>query len=174
MTRRSVFLSLALISASAVSLRAQYVIGARDSLTARVDTVFRTFDRVDSPGCAVGVYRDGRILYARGYGMANLELGVPNTPRTAFDIGSVSKEFTATAVLLLAQEGKLSLSDDVRKYFPELPAYANGVTIRHLLNHTTGIRDYFTLMNAAGRSFDGVAAGLMLRVLTVGTPPLSA
>ena len=97
-------------------------------MTARVDTVFRTFDRVDSPGCAGGVYRDGRILYARGYGMANLELGVPNTPRTVFDIGSISKEFAATAVLLLAHEGKASLGDDVRKYFPELPAYASGAT----------------------------------------------
>lgn len=172
MTRRSVFLSLALISASPVSLHAQYVIGARDSLTARVDTVFRTFDRVDSPGCAVGVYRDGRILYARGYGMANLELGVPNTPRTVFDIGSISKEFTATAVVLLAQEGKLSLSDDVRKYFPELPAYANGVTIRHLLNHTSGIRDYFTLMNAGGRSLEGVGDTLdFLRLITRSTEP---
>lgn len=80
----------------------------------------------------------------------------------------------ARSVLLLAQEGKLSLSDDVPKYFPELPTHANGVTIRHLMNHTSGLRDYLTLMNVAGRSFDGVAAGLMLRVLTVGTPPLSA
>jgi CubicO group peptidase (beta-lactamase class C family) len=137
--------------------RAQYVIGARDTLASRVDAVFRTFDRVDSPGCSVGVYRDGKILYARGYGMANLELGAPNTPRTVFDIGSVSKEFTATAILLLAQDGKLSLEDDIRRYFPEMPAYASGVTIRNMLNHTSGIRDYLTLMNVAGRSSDGVA-----------------
>ena len=106
---------------------AQYVIGTRDSLSSRVDMVFRAFDRVDSPGCAVGVYRYGRVLYARGYGMANLELGVPNTPRTVFDVGSISKEFTATAILLLAQEGKLSLNDDVRRYFPEMPAYVETV-----------------------------------------------
>jgi CubicO group peptidase (beta-lactamase class C family) len=172
MTNRTAILSLVLIWASPLSVRAQYVIGVRDTLTARVDAVFRTFDRVDSPGCAVGVYRDGRILYARGYGMANLELGVPNTPRTVFDIGSISKEFAATAVLLLAQEGKLSLSDDVRKYFPEMPAYASGVTIRHLLNHTSGIRDYLTLMNVAGRSFDGVADTLdFLRLITRSTEP---
>ena len=170
MTRRTAFLSLALISASPVSLRGQYVIGARDTLTSRVDAVFRMFDRVDSPGCEVGVYRDGRILYARGYGMANLELGVPNTPRTVFDIGSVSKEFAATAVLLLAQEGKLSLSDDVRKYFPEMPGYASGVTIRNLLNHTSGIRDYLTLLNVEGRSFDGVADTVdFLRLITRST-----
>jgi CubicO group peptidase (beta-lactamase class C family) len=136
---------------------AQYVIGTRDSLTSRVDMVFRAFDRVDSPGCAVGVYRDGRVLYARGYGMANLELGVPNTPRTVFDVGSISKEFTATAILLLAQDGKLSLNDDVRRYFPEMPAYASAVTIRNLLNHTSGIRDYFVLMNIAGRGVEGPA-----------------
>src|SRR3990172_6755437 len=159
--------ALMLLLALPAALRAQYVIGARDSLTARVDAVFRAFDRVDSPGCAVGVYRDGRILYARGYGMANLELGVPNTPRTVFDIGSVSKQFAATAILLLAQDGKLSLSDDIRKYFPELPAYASGVTIRHLLNHTSGIRDFLTLMGLVGRSFEGVADTLdFLRVIT--------
>jgi len=172
MTLRSLVLSLALIWTSPVSLHAQYVIGTRDTLTARVDSVFRAFDRVDSPGCAVGVYRDGRVLYARGYGMANLELGVPNTPRTVFDIGSVSKEFTAAAVLLLAQEGKLSLEDDVRKHFPEMPPYASDVTIRHLLNHTSGIRDYFTLMGIAGRSTAGVGDTLdFLRVITRSAEP---
>src|SRR5882724_2693175 len=102
-------------------LPAQYVVGTRDSLTARVDSVFRAFDRTESPGCALGVFRDGRIQYARGYGMANLELGVPITPRTVFDIGSISKEFAATAILLLQREGKLSLSDNVRRYVPEMP-----------------------------------------------------
>jgi CubicO group peptidase (beta-lactamase class C family) len=161
-----------MLAAASASLPAQYVIGTRDTLTARVDAVFRAFDRVDSPGCAVGVYRDGRVLYARGYGMANLELGVPNTPRTVFDIGSISKEFTATAVLLLAQEGKLSLSDDVRKYFPEMPPYAGSVTIRNLLNHTSGIRDYFTLMGIAGHSTEGVGDTLdFLRVITRSAEP---
>jgi CubicO group peptidase (beta-lactamase class C family) len=149
---------------------AQYVVGTRDSLTARADSVFYGFDRIDSPGCAVGVYRDGEILYARGYGMANLELGVPVTPRTVFDIGSISKQFTATAILLLAQEGKLSLEDDVRRYVPEMPPYASGVTIRNLLNHTSGIRDYLTLMGLAGRAFDGVADTVdYLRLITRST-----
>lgn len=157
---------LALLAAPP-ELSAQYVIGARDSLTARVDSVFRTFDRTESPGCALGIYRDGRILYARGYGMANLELGTAITPRTVFDVGSISKEFTATAILLLAQEGRLSLSDDARRYFPEMPAYAGEVTLRNLLNHTSGIRDMFTMMNIAGRSFDGVADTVdYLRVIT--------
>jgi CubicO group peptidase (beta-lactamase class C family) len=162
-------LSLLLLALAVIPHRlpAQYVIGTRDSLTARVDSVFRAFDRTESPGCALGVYRDGRIAYARGYGMANLELGVPITPRTVFDIGSVSKEFAATSILLLQREGKLSLSDDLRRYFPEMPPYAADVTIRNLLNHTSGIRDMFTMMNLAGRSFDGVADTVdYLRVIT--------
>ncbi len=136
---------------------AQYVIGAHDSLAARVDGVFRAFDRTDGPGCAVGVYRHDTIAYARGYGMANLELGVPITPRTVFDVGSVSKQFTATAILLLAQDGKLSLDDPVRRYFPEMPPYAGEITLRNLLNHTSGIRDFFTLASLTGRNLDGVA-----------------
>ena len=90
---------------------AQNVIGTRDSLTSRVDSIFRAFDRTDLPGCAIGVYRDGRILYARGYGMANLELGVPITARTVFNIASVTKQFTAVALLQLRDQGTLSLDD---------------------------------------------------------------
>ena len=88
---------------------------------AKVDAIFRDVDRSDSPGCALGVYRDGQIAYARGYGMANLELNVGNTPQTVFDIGSVSKQFTAIAIHLLAREGKLSLDDDIRKWVPRDP-----------------------------------------------------
>jgi len=166
---RSSLLLLAL-AATPHRLPAQYVIGTRDSLTARVDSVFHAFDRTESPGCALGIYRDGQIVYARGYGMANLELGVPITPRTVFDIGSISKEFAATAIVLLQREGKLSLSDDVRRYFPELPPYAADVSIRNLLNHTSGIRDMFVMMNLQGRSFDGVADTVdYLRVITRST-----
>lgn len=163
---------LLLVLALPSSVSAQYVIGGRDTLTMRVDSVFRSIDRNDSPGCAVGVYRDGRILYARGYGMANLEHGVPNSPRTVFDIGSVSKQFTATAILLLAQDGKLALDDEVRRYVPELPGYASGITLRHLLNHTGGIRDFLTLMRMAGRNFDGVADTVdFMRVITRSREP---
>ena len=116
----------------------------------RVDAVFRDFDRSDSPGCALGVYRDGRIVYERGYGMANLELGVANAPQTVFDIGSTSKQFTAFSIHLLAQEGKLSLDDDIRKWVPEIPSYGPTVTIRHLLHHTGGLRDYIELMELQG------------------------
>ena len=117
---------------------------------AKVDAIFRDVDRSDSPGCAVGVYRDGQIAYARGYGMANLELYVGNTPQTVFDIGSVSKQFTAIAIHLLAREGKLSLDDDIRKWVPEIPSYGKTVTLRHLLHHTGGLRDYIELMSLQG------------------------
>jgi CubicO group peptidase (beta-lactamase class C family) len=117
---------------------------------AKVDELFREYDRSDTPGCALGVYRDGRILYARGYGMANLELGVANTPQTVFDIGSTSKQFSAFAIQLLAREGKLSLGDDIRKWVPEIPSYGKTVTIRHLLHHTGGLRDYIELMSLQG------------------------
>lgn len=123
---------------------------ADTSVRARVDHVFAAYDRTDSPGCALGVYRDGRIAYARGYGMANLELGVALSPQSVFDIGSTSKQFTAASVLLLARQGKLSLDDDIRKYIPELPSYGKTITIRHILTHTSGVRDYLTLWNLAG------------------------
>jgi CubicO group peptidase (beta-lactamase class C family) len=117
---------------------------------ARTDRIFAQWDRSDSPGCAVGVFRDGRIAYARGYGMANLELGVALSPHSVLDIGSTSKQFTAMAVVLLARQGKLSLDDDVRRHIPELPAYEKPVTVRHLLTHTSGLRDYLTLWHLAG------------------------
>jgi len=120
------------------------------SARGRVDRVFAAYDRTDSPGCAVGVYRDGRVAYARGYGMANLELNVALTPQSVFDIGSTSKQFTATSVVLLAQQGKLSLDDDIRKHIPELPNYGKTITIRHILTHTSGIRDYLTLWGLVG------------------------
>ena len=120
----------------------------------QVDAVFAEYDRSDSPGCSLGVYRDGRIVYARGYGMANLELGVANSPQTVFDIGSTSKQFTAFSIQLLAREGKLSLDDDIRKWLPEIPDYSKvtgkTITIRHLLHHTSGLRDYLVAMELSG------------------------
>ena len=116
----------------------------------RVDAIFGQWNRTDSPGCAVGVYRGGVIEYARGYGMANLELGVALSPQSVFDIGSTSKQFTAMSIMLLARDGKLSLDDDIRKYIPELPSYGKTITIRHILTHTSGIRDYLTLWALAG------------------------
>ena len=124
---------------------------------ARVDSVFAAYDRPDAPGCALGVYRGGKIQYARGYGLADLERRVPISPATVFDLGSTSKQFTAATILLLEQEGKLSLDDDIRRFLPELPAYQRPITIRHLLHHTSGLRDYIGLLRLAGTRYDDVS-----------------
>lgn len=117
---------------------------------AKIDGVFAQFAKPDSPGCALAVYRDGKIAYEHGYGFANLEHRVPNSPQTVFDIGSTSKQFTAFAILLLQKQGKLAIDDDVRKYIPELPDYGKTITLRHLLTHTSGLRDYTALFDLAG------------------------
>src|SRR5271169_473190 len=96
---------------------------AEDKATAAVDEVFADFTKAGSPGCAVAVYRNGRVSYSKGYGLANIEEDVPITPQTIFDIGSTSKQFTAASILLLEKQGKLSVRDDIRKHIPELPDY---------------------------------------------------
>ena len=148
-------LAAAASAALATPVAAQYAIGPRDAQARRADSVFRAFDRTDVPGCALGVYQDGAIRYARGYGMASLEHGVPLTPRTVLDVGSISKQFTAMAMMLLAQEGKLSLDDPIRKLFPELPPYADRVTWRRALSQTSGLRDLWTMWGQTGRTFAG-------------------
>ncbi len=117
---------------------------------ARVDKIFEKYNRTDSPGCAVAASVNGSTVLSAGYGMADLEHNVPITPETIFEAGSVSKQFTAAAVLLLAQQGKLSLDDPIRKYIPEVPDYGKPVTIRHLLNHTSGLRDWGSVEAIAG------------------------
>ena len=116
----------------------------------RIASIFGRYDRADTPGCAVGVSIDGAPAFSAAYGMADLEHQVALTPSSVFEAGSVSKQFTATAVLLLAQQGKLSVDDPVRKYIPEVPDYGAPVTIRHLLNHTSGLRDWGSLESIAG------------------------
>ena len=116
----------------------------------RVDSLFTNWDKTNSPGCVLGIIKDGSFIYNRGFGMANLELGVAITPYTVFDIGSTSKQFTATAIILLQQQGKLLLDDNVKKYIPQLPDYGKPITIRELLNHTSGLRDYNGLLSLAG------------------------
>lgn len=108
---------------------------------AQADRIFGQWD-AQSPGCAVGVAERGKPLLMRAYGMADLEHGVRNTTDTIFEAGSVSKQFTAAAIALLARDGKLTLDDQVRKYIPELRDYGVPLTIRHMLNHTSGLRDW--------------------------------
>jgi len=145
------FLACALVLARPVGAGA-----ADEKKTAAVDEVFADLVKPGSPGCALGVYREGKIIYSKGYGLANLEENVPITPQSVFDIGSTSKQFTAASVLLLEKQGKLSVNDDIRKYLPELPDYGQKITILNLLNHTSGLRDYLTLMELAGINTDGV------------------
>src|SRR5690242_7670807 len=115
-----------------------------------VDRIFARYNSTATPGCAVGVSLKGETVLAAAYGMADLEHDVPNTPETVFEPGSVTKQFTAAAVLLLAQQGKLAIDDPVRKYIPELPEYGAPITIRHLLNHTSGLRDWGSIAAIAG------------------------
>jgi CubicO group peptidase (beta-lactamase class C family) len=116
-----------------------------------IDAIFEPWARKDSPGCAAGVFRDGAIAYQKGYGMASLEHDAPITPETVFYAGSVSKQFTAMSAALAIQQGKLAYEDPIRRYLPELPPYADAIKVRHLVHHTSGLRDYNTLLSIAGR-----------------------
>ncbi|MFC1563460.1 serine hydrolase domain-containing protein [candidate division KSB1 bacterium] len=114
-----------------------------------LDRIFSRFNN-NTPGVAVAVMRDGEIIYERGFGMANLDYDIPIKPNTVFHIASISKEFAAMAVVLLEMEGKLSIDDDIRKYIPEVPDFGETITIRHLANHTSGLRDQWDLLSLAG------------------------
>src|SRR5215207_3317181 len=141
----------AFLLAAALPLRAQQ---PNDSTRTRLDRVFATFSPKDGPGCAVAASQGGKTVYEAGYGSANLEADVPVTPASIFHAASVSKQFTATAVMLLAREGKLSLDADIRTYLPELPDYGHRITLRHLLTHTSGIRDQWDLLAVARGRFE--------------------
>ena len=120
------------------------------SLTDKVDKIFARWDSSDSPGCALAVIKDGHIVYKHSYGMADLDHNVPISPVSIFHVASISKQFTAAAIVLLAQEGKLSLDDEARKYIPELPDFGEPITIQHLIHHTSGLRDQWELLELAG------------------------
>jgi CubicO group peptidase (beta-lactamase class C family) len=156
MNRRRLILLVLLAMLAPRAALAQAAGAAATSNAAKVDAIFAEREKPSSPGCALGIFRNGEIEYARGYGLANLEHNIPITTKTIFDLGSVSKQFTAASVILLAQQGTLTLDDDVRKWVPELPDYGRRITIRHLLNHTSGLRDYLTLFSLSGVDFDGV------------------
>ena len=125
-----------------------------DSTRVALNRVFATWTSTTGPGCAAGVSRNGELVFQNGYGMANLEHDIPITPATIFHVASVSKQFTAMAVMLLAADGKLSLDDDIRKHLPELPDYGHRITIRHLLTHTSGLRDQWDLLIMARGRFE--------------------
>ena len=126
-----------------------------DSASRWVDSMMVSYTIGRSPGCAVGVTQDGTLAFAKGYGLADLADGTPLTPSTRFYVASLSKQFTAMSVVLLVEDGKLSLDDTVQKWIPELPSFGKKITLRQLLNHTSGLRDYMTLLAVSGWPIDG-------------------
>jgi CubicO group peptidase (beta-lactamase class C family) len=148
--RRSAWVAALLVSSLRVPIAVAQQAAPAD-LPARIDQIFARFTRA-TPGCGVGLSRDGRPLYIHGYGMANLEYGVPNSDSTVFESGSVAKQFTASAIMMLVHDGKLRLDDDIRKYLPEVPSFGGQtITIRNLLTHTSGLRDQWGLLGIEGR-----------------------
>ena len=134
----------------------------------RIDAIFAPWAGPDGPGCAVSVMEGGDIVFASGYGAANLEYGIPITPESVFHVASVSKQFTALAVALLASEGRLAWDDDVRRHVPEIPDYGVPITLRHLAQHTSGVRDQWSLLQMAGWRWGGdvITQGDVLDLLT--------
>ena len=127
-----------------------------ETLEAKVNQLFAEWERPDSPGAALAVTRDGEIIYKQGYGMANLEYDIPISTSTIFDIASVSKQFAAFAIVTLSYERKLSLDDDIRTHLPDVPNFGKTITIRHLLHHTSGLRDWVQSLVIAGVEMDDV------------------
>jgi len=151
--KNAVFGILALLVAASLApaLAQEKAAAAEVSAEAKVDRVFERWSRSDTPGCVVGVAVDGKPVLVRAYGMANLEYGLRLRPDTIFESGSVAKQFTAAAVALLVQDGKLALDDPARKYLPELPDFGTPILIRHFLNHTSGLRSQWPLLELSGR-----------------------
>ena len=121
---------------------------------AKVDSIFSEFQKNNSPGCAVAVFLGDEIVFQKGYGMANIELSVPVTNATVFDIASVSKQFTAFAASRLIELGEIQLDDDIKKYFPELKDFPHSITVEQLIHHTNGLRDWPQTLAVAGWSME--------------------
>jgi CubicO group peptidase (beta-lactamase class C family) len=115
----------------------------------KIDSIFSAYNS-ETPGVSIAIVKNGEVVFKKGYGSANLEYGIPITSQTIFNIASVSKQFTAFAIYLLERQGKLSFEDDIRKYFPDLPGYGKPIKIKHLLAHTSGLRDQAALLALAG------------------------
>ncbi|HLO82554.1 MAG TPA: serine hydrolase domain-containing protein [Chitinophagaceae bacterium] len=127
-----------------------------DSMVQKIDQVFSRWDNQYSPGCTIGIILGDSLIFTKGYGMANLEYNIQNGPETIYHMASVSKEFTGYAMVLLAKQGRLNLDDDIRKYLTWFPDMKEKITIRHLLNHTSGIRDQWQLLAISGTRLDDV------------------
>lgn len=138
---------------------------SKTTFATKVDQLFVQWDKPDSPGCALSVIKDGHVVYTRGYGSANLDYSVPIASSSVFNIASISKQFTAMTIAVLARHGKLSLDDDIRKYLPDLPQYQNPITIRHLIYHTSGIREYSHLMQLTGIRFQDATDDEVFKII---------
>lgn len=118
-----------------------------------IDSLFSEWNKPDVPGCALGIIKDGKLIYSKGYGIGDLEHDIPLTPTSVFYLGSVSKQFVTFSILLLEEQGKLDLDDNIQKYLPDFPEYGAPLTIRHFIHHTSGVRDYLGLMYLKGRNY---------------------
>jgi len=148
--------SLILVLISIVIAAKTFAQSLPDSTITKINKLFTQWDKGNSPGCAVAIVRNDSILFAKGYGMANLEYSIPIQPQTIFHMASVSKQFTAFSIVLLAKQGKLQLDDDIHKYLSWFPDLKEKITIRNLLNHTSGIRDQWQLLAISGTRLDDV------------------
>lgn len=151
MTRKNVWFVLAVVAFLNLSISAQ--VPDKEKVVSGAERAFEKVTKAyvgPGPGCAAAVSLKGEVVFEKAFGLAELEHNVPNTPQTIFESGSVAKQFTAAALVLLQQDGKLSIDDPVRKYIPELPDYGSPLTIRHLLNHTSGLRDWGAVMSLTG------------------------
>lgn len=155
MLLRNLKLMLA-ISFSCVTISNVSAQSIPDSITRKIDSLFVKWNTGNSPGCTIGIIRNDSLIYTKGYGMANLEYGIPNEPATLFHMASISKQFAGWSIVLLADQGKLNLQDDVRKYLPWFPDLKQKITIQHLLNHTSGIRDQWQLLAISGTRLDDI------------------
>jgi CubicO group peptidase (beta-lactamase class C family) len=149
------FFTFLLISLSTTACKTESV--SETNPTAQdVDKLFESWDKTDSPGAALAVLKDGEVIYKKGYGFAQLEYDIPITSSTIFHVASVSKQFTAFAIALLANQGRLSLDDDIHRYLPEVPDFGKTITIRHLIHHSSGLRDQWEMLAMAGWRLDDV------------------
>lgn len=151
---KNIILLLSILTMSfSASLNAQE---AEEWKHLKIDKLFKAWDKPNTPGATLAIVKDGQVLYRKGYGMANLEYAIPNTPSTVFHIASISKQFTAFAILLLERDGRVSMDDDIRKYIPEVPDFGAKITLQHLVTHTSGLRDQWNLLAMAGWRLDDV------------------
>lgn len=169
MTRKNLWFVFAVVAFLSTATWAQ--VPNKEKVVTSAERAFEKFTKAyvgPAPGCAAAVSLNGELVFEKAFGLADMEFNVPNTPQTIFESGSVAKQFTAAAIVLLQQDGKLSLDDPVKKYIPELPDYGSPLTIRHLLNHTSGIRDWGTVMTltGAGRGDRVISQDLALDVIT--------